>query len=981
MKYAHRWSPGDALHRACRTGNADLLQTTLLKGADVNYVDTSMARAAAANGKGDELNGSYLLATPLMLAASHGYAELVDSLIASGARVEVLHSWSACESGETSDASRKEEGVGDNCDDGMYFGDVRMQSDTSDDLELLDLDRADSHLPSNSQNRHKAQSDDNEASCIEQGNCGALERRRGNGATEENANKTNDEHGGSSPASFLSGDEVLDNNNKSTSSSHQIWLSAAVAAAAAGQLGILRKLVLDHGADVALECGLQYGEETPLLAAAHNGRQACVEFLLDIHDARQRLPEALEHACFAPSCFCIDGEALPSDFWWIPTMARSSPSSASSSRCSNRILSYDRNSIPDSSSVKATFSSSNGPSKLTLLNKGHVLASVPEPSQRQACCQRLFTEVCVAGRLQECVPFFRHAWNEIMLQHSQDLGLDGLCVPSVPPVIANYNLGFLFESLSSIHGPGALLEAARLYGKLYTEARRLFGPSDEITLTARGDWGACLLRITSPDEGSRTPDAIIAAGLIGEGEPLLRDALRDLKLLRPYLNAANDLRIARWESILMPLQPGRRPLEPMIFLTQQEEDAHYISPTRLEHAMRGWCPGDERIPFPPQAALYPPLDPFQDDLAKIKEILVDLNDVILEEAQLLKQDCTDTEKAVRTTLIAAIKRNWRALIYADIKWRLDRQVVIAAASSCGRSIQAVDVKFRDDYKIGEIAVRQDWHAFKYLSTRLKQKKKLFQIAKNSLMKAIERGEWHALGQADSMLRGDPDVVELANHVSNQAAMFYADRKILAENQSWAIIWPKFRRRCRIRIMWTTCILFCLATVAIISYTMIFIVFVDTIWPPVNCQFSELRMENITNEDGYLEEVEVYREWFHEYEHGYKCNRSLYSPPPEPEFEKIDDRTVAQERKEAEELMKEETVKEEEEKSRRRFRHRRHLVRKRRRDVIRTLQSISRKQILERHNWVNRAAMASEEQQKSKSNQHVDGIRRNGPGAI
>ena len=228
------------------------------------------------------------------------------------------------------------------------------------------------------------------------------------------------------------------------------------------------------------------------------------------------------------------------------------------------------------------------------------------------------------------------------------------------------------------------------------------------------------------------------------------------------------------------------------------------------------------------------------------------------------------------------------------------------------------------------------------------------------MKTIEHGDWHALGQADSMLRGDLDVVELANRVSDEAAMCYVDRYVLAENQSWAIIWPKFRRRCRQRILWTTCIVSCLAVMTILSWILVFLVLVDTIWPPVECQYSELKLRNITNVDGYIEEIEVYREWFHTYEYGYECNRSLYTPPPEPEFEEIDDTTVANERKEAEELIKEEIVKEEEEKSRRRFRHRRHLVRRRQKVEM---QNATQKKETERRKWTARATMANEEQQK------------------
>eukprot|EP00946_MAST-07B_sp_MAST-7B-sp1_P003441 g3441.t1 len=644
MKYHHQWSPTDALLRACRTGNVDLMKTTLRKGADVNAVDDSAARQQASGGDLEGAAGADYFTTPLMLAASNGYLEIVDGLLKEGAQIEVQHTWCAHEYARPASSPRAvAEGLG---------------SSSMGDMEIVDLDFDDDMKV----RPYRTKFDDNEN----------IRETRGDHRMPHHNDGIEENWGG--PASPLPGELAAEQSGTTS-----IRLSAAVAAAAAGQLVILRKLVLEHGADVALECGFQYGDETPLLAAAHR--------------------------------------------------------------------------------------------------------------------------------------------------------LDGMGVPTAPLVIANHNLAFLYESLSH-RGPKVLLEAASLYGKEYTQARRLFGSQDEISLTARGDWGACLLRITSSDDpGTGTPEAILASGLIG----------------------------------------------------------------------------DERIPFPTDEKLYPPLEPFQDELAKMKEILLDLNEVILEDSRLLQQEGPEAENAVRKILISAVKKNWRALIYADVKWRVDRQVIVEAVRAHGRSIQAADIKFRDDYKIAEIAVTQDWLAFKYLTPRLKRKKKLFQIAKKSLVKTIAQGDWHALGQADSMLRGDPEVVEIANAISDEAAMCYVDR----------------------RILWSICISSCLATIAIVTWVLVFIVMVDVIWPPVQCQFSEVTMQNLTNDEGYKEEVEVYREWITTYEYGYECNRSLYTPPPEPKFEEIDDTTIENDRKEAEELIKEEMVKEEEEKSRRRLRSRRTLALERR----------------------------------------------------
>ena len=78
MKYHHRWSPGDALYRACRTGNEDLMKTTLRKGADVNAVDDSAAMAAIAGG-GESRTAAAAEKTSLLLRSCSRPAAVTPS--------------------------------------------------------------------------------------------------------------------------------------------------------------------------------------------------------------------------------------------------------------------------------------------------------------------------------------------------------------------------------------------------------------------------------------------------------------------------------------------------------------------------------------------------------------------------------------------------------------------------------------------------------------------------------------------------------------------------------------------------------------------------------------------------------------------------------------------------------------------------------------------------------------------------------------
>ena len=86
--------------RACRAGNVDLMETALRKGADVNAVDDSIAKQRTSGGNLEDDSGVNYFMTPLMLAASNGYVEIVDGLLKQGARIEVLHTWCANERAE-----------------------------------------------------------------------------------------------------------------------------------------------------------------------------------------------------------------------------------------------------------------------------------------------------------------------------------------------------------------------------------------------------------------------------------------------------------------------------------------------------------------------------------------------------------------------------------------------------------------------------------------------------------------------------------------------------------------------------------------------------------------------------------------------------------------------------------------------------------------------------------------------------------------
>ena len=158
-----------------------------------------------------------------------------------------------------------------------------------------------------------------------------------------------------------------------------------------------------------------------------------------------------------------------------------------------------------------------------------------------------------------------------------------------------------------------------------------------------------------------------------------------------------------------------------------------------------------------------------------------------------------------------------------------------------------------------------------MTPRLKRRKRLFRMAKERLLEEIAASPsgWRALEFADPMLRGDPDVVDAAMAASDEKAFRYVDRYVLSENIGWQTVWPKFRRRCCRRIVWTTSTLTCLSACAALAWLLIFVLLVNLIWPPVICEYSNTTIDNVTGEEIWFAPYEI------EHEFGHECNRSAY----------------------------------------------------------------------------------------------------------
>ncbi len=1015
----YKFRADDALSRACRTGNLDLARASLQNGAVINAVDDTRL----ADGGG--------CTTPLMLAAAHGYAPLVEYLLEQGAAIEVSHRISS------SAMLPLDEAHGNNNDAGNKEEDEEQRRSNAGEthhggaLEIIDLDQeeVDDRRP-------------------------PRQRAGPESPTAQEEDEAEDE---ADEAEEGEADRV-------------VHLSAAVAAAAAGQTRILRALVLDHGANLNLECGgWTYGDETPLLAAAHHGRFDCLKLLLDTNAEGGggddtgggasgaggggggtldiQIPEALEHVSFAPACFNDGSTPSTSDLWWVGADDDAPPEEDGSDS--------DIDSLRTNAAGKRR---GKGQSKL-------LVPEEPERCRRRAC-RTLLLEECARGggmsRLRAAVPYFTHAWREIHKSGVRDAAAAAVAedaeakrnnpayagdgdrsnlagggsaaptvrqpLPSVPLLIAHVGLADLHGRLARAQGLSAsgwddALSWARLYGRAHGTARALFGPQDEVTLTCKGEWACSLLHLKAhPGAGGgpqRKHALLLRKGVVGEGEPMLRAAIKNLvqaitlrhareqaardaeaaerererrrrlKLWLPpkatqkkkkkkkkqktkqkmkqkqkkkkkkdddddnnddnnddddagssagrstttasssrLLPPARDPRVVRWQALLNPLQPGKAPLEPVLYLMAQETNPHYESPHRVaDHLHQPFELRDgPPIPFPSEEALHPPIAPILDEIAVWRELVDALQDVIMEDAQL----CTLTDEAVRENLIEACRLNWRALIYAEVRWRNDRAVVEAAVRSSGRALAAVSIVFRDDAKICGLALEQDWWAFRYLTPRLKRRKRLFRMAKERLLEEIAASPsgWRALEFADPMLRGDPDVVDAAMAASDEKAFRYVDRYVLSENIGWQTVWPKFRRRCCRRIVWTTSTLTCLSACAALAWLLVFVLLVNLIWPPVICEYSNTTIDNVTGEEIWFAPYEI------EHEFGHECNRSAYREDErEASFERSapDDDTREDERRIVEEMQKEEAVKEEALKRRRRRRRARQR-RRRRADV-------------------------------------------------
>ena len=668
-----------------------------------------------------------------------------------------------------------------------------------------------------------------------------------------------------------------------------VHLSAAVAAAKAGWPDILKVLVQKYHASVATisDCN-SYGEENALLACSHHGKLRCLHVALNEPGAEKSWPEALEHASFAPSL--LDEKYPPSstDLWWIP----------------------------ESSSWMNSLYSDNPPKRRRTQKEG-ASSSFPhkaELCQRYNCRELLLDALLSQGRVSECIPFIQHTWTVIMDNATIDRDT-GQLQPSIKLLVAHHVLADMLERLGT---KSSLLEAVNLYGKAYHISKRLFG-NTEITITELGHWSACILRIKSEENTMTNQPHLTTSSIRNEGVPMLRAALTDLRTICKV--EPDDARIISWTNILLPLQPGRAPFEPMSYLTAEELNPYYKSPPRNEHRTVRHS-SDRSIPYPSEAALHPAYSPFLDELGIVNNILEQIHQAREDLLTNKKAETVSTQMlSEKETLMESVKKNWRCILYADSKWRKDRDIILSAVTFHGVALKCADIRFRNNEKICSIAVQNEWRAFSYCTPKIKQKKKVFKLAKKNLIEEIRSGgkkleSWRCLEFADPMLRGDIQVVEAALQQSEDAFQF-VDRLVYAERTSWLKIWPAFKRQCKHRLKVCSMTTLVIVSILMLGYLLIFVALYAVIWPPTICRETNITIIDSENADG----AEVVRiEYERVYPNAYICNKSLWVPAPAPEIIEVSNEDREAERKELEKIVEEEDSKlkqEQEEKARRR----------------------------------------------------------------
>ena len=682
-----------------------------------------------------------------------------------------------------------------------------------------------------------------------------------------------------------------------------VTLSAAVAAAKAGWSDILKILVQKHHADVAAPTmNNLYGEENALLACAHHGTLRCLHVVLNSPGAEAAWPEALEHASFAPSLLDESYTPSSSDLWWIPESSSSSSTVTSSPPTA---------ATPFSASVTSASASSSSRSA--------------ESCQRFECRELLLDALLSQGRLSECIPYIQHTYSVIMDNATLDPET-GQREPSMKLLVAHHVLADMLERLGT---RSSLLEAVNVYGSAYQTAKSMFG-NTEITITALGNWSACILRIKSEESNMTNMTSLTSSGgssssssLRKEGEPMLRAALKDIKTIGKV--QPNDPRVKLWTKLLLPLQPGRAPFEPMSYLAAEETNPYYKSPPRNEHRTYRNV-GDLSQPYPSKEALHPAYSPFLDELEIVNNILEQIHQA-REDWFIEKQAKTVSaqELSEKDILMEAVKKNWRCILYAPSKWRKDRAIILTAVTFHGVALQCADIEHRNNEKMCSVAVQNNWRAFSYCTPKMKQKKKVFAIAKANLIEEIRSGNekteaWRCLEFADAMLRGDSDVVEAALQVSEDAFQF-VDRYVYAEGMSWKKIWPKFIRRCKWRVQAFLITVGTVAGTIGLSYLLIYVVFFSLIWPPTICEQTNITFyEGPLDDQGNATRLMNWEMYEKEYENAHVCDPDLYTPAPAPQSQDVDFEDREKELKELEAIQREESTKlkaEQEEKARRR----------------------------------------------------------------
>ena len=127
----------------------------------------------------------------------------------------------------------------------------------------------------------------------------------------------------------------------------------------------------------------------------------------------------------------------------------------------------------------------------------------------------------------------------------------------------------------------------------------------------------------------------------------------------------------------------------------------------------------------------------------------------------------------KSFVLAAVKRDGRALEFADKSLKKDKSIVLAAVRTNGYALEYTDKSLKKDKSIVLAAVKRDGGALEYADKSLKKDK--------SIVLAAVKQDGFALEYADKSLKKDKSIV-LAAVKTNRYALGYADESLRKDLQ-------------------------------------------------------------------------------------------------------------------------------------------------------------------------------------------------------